>query len=81
MSLISEINKKSRHNQAPILEISQEQATKLKRGKVVIIDDIQTGESYLIRIKNERMGIGSLTQTDLEIEKINLHLSTKNSEK
>lgn len=70
MGLVSEIKKKSRQVKAPELEISKDDNDKLQRGEVVIINDKKTGQPYLIRVKIDKIGIGPLSQNDIEIEKV-----------
>lgn len=77
MGFISEIKKKSQSEITPKLEISKADQEKLKRGEVALITDVESGIPYLVRIDREKVGNGSISRTDLIIEKVKIPNAAK----
>jgi hypothetical protein len=71
MGLVTEIRRKiSEKSNLPPLEINSAQKEQLKCGETLIIDDSETGESYIIRLNIDKIGFNDISEKDLEIDSI-----------
>lgn len=77
MGIVSEIKKNVHKNVAPKLDISKVDQEKLMRGEVVLIDDKESGESYLVRIERDKIGSGTISKSDLIIENVKRPVAAK----
>lgn len=71
MSFVSEVRDKANKKEAPHLVISKENANKLKKGEIIIVEETNTKEQYLLRVKEDCLDKTVLNKEDLEIDKIN----------
>jgi hypothetical protein len=55
----------------PVL-INKEMRERLKCGEIVIVDDDTTGESYLIHLDRNKVGLDNFTERDLEIDLVSI---------